>query len=174
MEKQGVMIAADTIRFERRLKGSVKKVWSFLTESDKRGKWLATGEMELFEGGKVNLHFFHQDLSPLAGSPPEKYKNMASGHHFTGTVLKINPPHLLSFTWEDQSEVTFELTEEGETVLLTVIHRKLAANKDVRLSVAGGWHTHLDILIACLEGTTPPNFWSTDARMEEYYATIIN
>jgi len=174
MEKHGVMIAADTIRFERRLKGSLEKVWSFLTESDKRGKWLATGEMELFEGGKVHLQFFHQDLSPLAGSPPEKYKNMASGHHFTGTVLRIDPPRLLSFTWEDQSEVTFELTEEGDTVLLTVNHRKLSVNKDVRISVAGGWHTHLDILIAVLEGATPPNFWNAHTRMEEYYATILH
>ncbi|HMI59721.1 MAG TPA: SRPBCC family protein [Puia sp.] len=174
MENQGVFIAPGTIRFERKLSGSIEKVWSYLTESDKRGKWLAKGEMEMFEGGKVNLHFFHQDLSPIAGSPPEKYKDMASGHSFTGRVLKINPPYLLSFTWEDQSEVTFELEEAGNAVLLILTHRKLSENKDVQVSVAGGWHTHLDILIASLREEIPPNFWSTHARMEELYSTFIN
>lgn len=168
-----MMISPDTIRFERRLNGSIEKVWSYLTESEKRGKWLATGEMELFEGGKVDLHFFHQDLSPIAGPPPEKYKHIEAGHGFTGKILKINPPYLLSFTWQDQSEVTIELEETGKTVLLTLTHRKLADNKDMRIAMSGGWHTHLDILIACLQGEIPPNFWNTHTRMEELYAANL-
>jgi uncharacterized protein YndB with AHSA1/START domain len=173
MEKQGILTAPDTIRFERNLNGSLEKVWSYLTESDKRGKWLASGEMELFEGGKVELHFFHRDLSPIAGSPPEKYKGIEAGHHFTGKVLRVDPPHLLTLLWEDHSEVTFELEEADNTVLLILTHRKLSDNKEMRLSMAGGWHTHLDILIANLRGETPPNFWSTHARMEEVYAAIF-
>jgi uncharacterized protein YndB with AHSA1/START domain len=43
MEKQGILMARDAIRFERSLNGSLEKVWSYVTESDKRGKWLATG-----------------------------------------------------------------------------------------------------------------------------------
>ena len=172
MEKQGIMTGPDTIRFERMLNGSLEKVWSYLTESDKRGKWLATGEMELFEGGKVDLYYLHSQLSPIAGSPPEKYKHLASGHHFTGKVLKVNPPHLLSFTWSDQSEVSFELEEVGNAVLLIVTHRKLADNKATRISLSSGWHTHLDILIANLDGEIPPNFWSSYTRMEELYSAV--
>lgn len=172
MEKQGIMTGPDTIRFERILNGSLEKVWSYLTESDKRGKWLATGEMELFEGGKVDLYYLHSQLSPIAGSPPEKYKHLASGHHFTGKVLKVNPPHLLSFTWSDQSEVIFELEEVGNAVLLIVTHRKLADNKATRISLSSGWHTHLDILIANLDGEIPPNFWSSYTQMEELYSAI--
>ncbi len=170
MEKQGTMTGPDTIRFERRLNGSLEKVWSYLTESDKRGKWLATGEMELFEGGKVALHYLHSQLSPIAGSPPEKYQHLASGHHFTGKVLKVDPPHFLSFTWADGSEVSFELEAAGNTVLLIVTHRKLADNKDMRISLSAGWHTHLDILIASLNGEIPPNFWSAHAQMEALYS----
>jgi len=173
MEKQGMIVAPDTIRFERSLNGSIAKVWSYLTESDKRGKWLATGEMELFEGGRVDLHFFHQDLSPIEGLPPEKYKHIASGFGFTGKMLKVNPPYLLSFTWQDQSEVTIELAEVGKKVLLTLTHSKLSDNKEARVAMAGGWHAHLDILIACLHEKTSPNFWTTHARMEELYATIV-
>ena len=173
MEKQGMFTAPDTIRFERRLNGSLEKVWSYLTESDKRGKWLATGEMELFEGGKVDLHYLHSQLSPIAGSPPEKYKHLESGHGFTGKVLKVNPPYFLSFTWADQSVVSFELEEAGNAVLLIVTHRKLTDNKEMRLGLSAGWHTHLDILIASLDGETPPNFWSAHTRMEELYSTAI-
>jgi uncharacterized protein YndB with AHSA1/START domain len=168
MEKKGTLLAPDTIRFERRLNASLEEVWAWLTESDKRGRWLAKGEMQLVTGGRVDLHFHHNDLSPLPGPPPGKYKDMDAGHHFTGKILEVDPPHLLSFTWEGGSEVTFVLTQSGDAVLLTVTHRLLPA--DAQASVLGGWHTHLDILMAVLRGQTPPNFWIRHAELEKEYA----
>lgn len=168
------MINADTLRFERRLRGPVERVWAYLTESEKRGKWLARGEMELFVGGKVDMQFCHKDLSPEPGGPPEKYKAMENGHYFAGVILKINPPYLLSYTWEGNTEVTFELEEQGQEVLLVLTHRKLPVNPEVRTSVLGGWHTHTDILIANLSGETPPNFWRRFGNMEETYRSQLN
>ncbi|MEZ2443518.1 SRPBCC family protein [Chitinophaga sp. RCC_12] len=172
MEKTGQILSPGTIRFERNLPGPIEKVWAYLTESEKRGKWLASGEMELFEGGKVHLHFLHQELSPLPDNIPEKYRDMKDGHHFTGTVLKVESPRLLAFTWEGGSEVTMELAEKDDRVLLTLTHRKLADDVKTRSSVGGGWHTHLDILIANLEGVTPPPFWSTHTRLAALYADM--
>jgi uncharacterized protein YndB with AHSA1/START domain len=172
MQSLGKMIEADTLRFERKLRGPIDRVWAYLTESEKRGKWLASGEMELVEGGKVNLRFLHSELSPEAGSPPEKYKALEGGHSFTGTILRVEAPKLLSFTWEGDSFVTFELEDLVETVLLTVTHRKLPTDPGVRVSVLGGWHTHLDILGANLDGKTPPNFWILDSLMEEQYSRV--
>lgn len=169
MASLGKMITPDTLYFERRLPGPLERVWAFLTESEKRGKWLATGEMELFEGGKVNLLFHHSDLSPEAGAPPEKFRAMEAGHSFTGKVLKIDPPHLLSFTWEGGSEVTFELERDGEEVVLLLTHRKLPADAATRGNNTTGWHTHLDILTARFTGQTPPNFWRQWALVEERY-----
>jgi uncharacterized protein YndB with AHSA1/START domain len=40
-------VAADTVRLERLLPGPLERAWSFLTESDKRARWLAGGEWEL-------------------------------------------------------------------------------------------------------------------------------
>jgi uncharacterized protein YndB with AHSA1/START domain len=168
------MIAPDTLRFERKLKGPIERVWAYLTESEKRGKWLAKGEMELVAGGKVSLNFLHSELSPEAGSPPEKYKAMENGHSFTGTVLRVEAPRLLSFTWEGGTLVTFELEPLGDEVLLIVTHRKLPASAGARISVLGGWHTHLHILQADLEGRTPPNFWKFDSQMEERYGKRQN
>jgi uncharacterized protein YndB with AHSA1/START domain len=170
MKNKGAIIAPGTVRFERRFNAPVYEMWSWLTESEKRGKWLAKGEMELFEGGMVNLQFLHSELSPLPGGPPEKYKAMESGHAFTGKMLKIDPPHLLSFTWDGGSEVTFELKASGKDTLLTITHRLLPTDKDARSSVLGGWHTHLDILAARLRGEIPPNFWALHTALESDYA----
>ncbi|HLZ87027.1 MAG TPA: SRPBCC family protein [Puia sp.] len=172
MESLGKMLAPDTLRFERTLRGPIERVWAYLTESEKRGKWLAKGEMELFEGGKVNLYFLHNELSPEAWDIPEKFKGMEGGHGFTGTVLRVNPPHLLSFTWEGDSEVTFELHETDDAVLLQLTHRKLPTDQASRLSVLGGWHTHLDILVANFSEVVPPNFWQRYTKMEEVYRKI--
>ena len=47
MDKYGVVIAPNTIRFERLLPGPIERVWAYLTESEKRAKWLASGAMDL-------------------------------------------------------------------------------------------------------------------------------
>jgi uncharacterized protein YndB with AHSA1/START domain len=168
MESKGKMIQPGTLRFERLLRGPIERVWAYLTESDKRGKWLARGEMELVEGGKANLFFLHSELSPEPGSPPDKYKSMESGHGTTETILRVDAPHLLSFTFEG-GEVTIELSRKDQDVLLVLTHRQLPTDPESRISVLGGWHTHLDILIANLNGETPPNFWKRDAEMEAAY-----
>jgi hypothetical protein len=40
-------------------------------------------------------------------------------------------------------------------------------------SVAGGWHTHLGILVDHLNGRTPQPFWTTHARLEAEYERRI-
>ena len=173
-DRYGKIIGPGKIRFQRILPGPIEKIWAYLTESEMRGKWLAKGDMELFEGGKVNLHFLHKELSPLKESPPEKYKGMELGHSFTGKILRINPPHLLAFTWEGHSEVTFELEEIGSKVILILTHTKLAQNFITQSSVAGGWHTHLDILEASSREDIPPGFWTKHAKLEEEYTRILS
>jgi hypothetical protein len=41
------------------------------------------------------------------------------------------------------------------------------------LSVAGGWHTHLGILVDQINGRVPRPFWSTHARLEREYERRI-
>lgn len=173
MNNYGKLIAPGVIRFERNLPGPIEKVWAYLTESEKRGKWLAKGEMELFEGGAVNLYFVHKELSPVPDSPPEKYKDMPEVHHQKGTILKVNAPYLLSFTWGDQSEVTFELSEtDNQRVKLIITHRNLNRAAQL-LSTASGWHCHVEVLIASLEGTTGPAFWKRHTELEDAYSKLL-
>ena len=167
----GTIVDANTVRFERLLPGPIERVWAFLTESEKRGKWFASGELELRVGGKVTLFFRHADLSPYNETPPDKYKQFANGVESTGLIMACEPPRLLSFIWGDKpddSVVTFELTPRGNDVLLVLTHRRLR-DRDEMINVAGGWHSHLSVLADHLYGRTPQHFWPMVTKWEAEY-----
>jgi uncharacterized protein YndB with AHSA1/START domain len=167
----GVVPEARTLRLQRLLPGPIERVWAYLTESEKRGKWLARGPMELRVGGRVELNFRNAELSPHKETPPDRYKDRGAGS-LRGRITLCDPPRLLSYTWNEDSgapsEVTFELTPQDADVLLVLTHRRLG-DRTAMLSVAGGWHTHLGILIDHLNGREPRPFWSTYARLEAEY-----
>jgi uncharacterized protein YndB with AHSA1/START domain len=176
MSEFGVVTAARTVCIRRVLPGPVERVWAYLTESEKRGRWLASGPMELRVGGRVELNFRNAELTPHVEQRPEKYKKYEDGASVHGRITRCDPPRLLSYTWSGEpgadSEVTFELTPQGEDVLLVLTHRRLG-NRATMVSVAGGWHTHLGILIDHLEGREPRPFWSTYARLEAEYESRL-
>lgn len=167
MSEFGVVTAARTLRIRRVLPGPIERVWAYLTESDKRGRWLATGPMELRVGGRVELTFRNTELSAHAEPPPDKYRKY-EGASFEGRVTRCEPPHLLSYTWGEGSEVTFELSPQGEGVLLVLTHRRLP-DRTAMVMVGSGWHAHLAILLDHLSGQEPRPFWSTHARLEAEY-----
>jgi uncharacterized protein YndB with AHSA1/START domain len=103
MNKYGVVTEPGTIRFERLLPGPVERVWAYLTESRKKGKWLAAGDVEPRVGGKVDLHFEHRKLSKHDDPIPEKYRHMEEGTYVTGRVTHYDPPRVLSYTWGEET-----------------------------------------------------------------------
>lgn len=176
MADYGVVTGAGEVRFERLLPGPIERVWSYLTDSDKRGLWLASGPMELRVGGRVELHFRHAHLSGEVEPTQARYRQHDSGATNHGHVTRCDPPRLLSYTWPEGegpgSEVTFELTPHEERVRLVLTHRRLAGRASMR-SVAGGWHTHLGILLDRLHGREPRPFWSAYAKLEQAYEERI-
>ena len=42
----GALTEPATLTIERLLPGPIERIWSYLTESDMRSKWLASGSME--------------------------------------------------------------------------------------------------------------------------------
>ena len=163
----GVVPEARTLRMRRVLPGPIERVWAYLTESEKRGRWLASGPMELHVGGRVQLTFRNSDLSAQAEPPPDKYKEYEETG-FEGRVTRCDPPRLLSYTWGSGSEVTFELSPQGDDVLLVLTHRRLP-DRTAMVTVGSGWHAHLAILLDHLNGREPRPFWSTHARLEAEY-----
>jgi len=172
MDDYGVVPETGTVRFERVLPGPIERVWAYLTESEKRGTWLASGPMDLRVGGRVDLRFRHADLPSPAEPTPERSQNDEGEDRVSGRITRCDPPHLLSYTWReeagDESEVTFELTPHGEEVRLVLTHRRLG-DRAAMVSVAGGWHTHLGLLADRLNGLAPRPFWATHAHVEAQY-----
>jgi uncharacterized protein YndB with AHSA1/START domain len=173
MDTYGKITAPNTIRFERLLPGPIERVWAYLTESEKRSKWLASGAMDLHVGGKTELFWLHSTLDAAPSETPEKY---AQGHKMVAKITRCEPPNLLGFSWgaraEAMSEVVFELSEMGKDVLLILTHHRLPDRKDL-LGVSGGWHSHLDILVEHLNGRTAPAFWAMhDVLNAEYVVRL--
>lgn len=172
MSDYGVLTAPDTLRIERLLPGSIERVWQYLTDSEKRTKWLASGHVEQSVGGKVEHTFRNSTLSPENDIPPPKYSSCAGDVPMLGKVTACEPLRLLSYIWNagsaEESEVSFELVQLQDQVKLTVTHRRLN-NPNTLLSVSAGWHTHLNILRDVLSNKTPPGFWKVHSKLEKEY-----
>jgi hypothetical protein len=50
LDAYGVLTEPMTLQIQRRLPGPIERVWAYLTESNLRRQWLASGEMELKVG----------------------------------------------------------------------------------------------------------------------------
>lgn len=161
----GVSPAPATVRIQRMLPGPIERIWAYLTESELRGQWLATGGMDLRVGGKVELVWRNDELSGRAADRPA---DMPEEDRLQSTVLRLDPPRLLAFGWDGGSEVSFELEPQGGEVLLTVTHSKLPT-RSMMLGVSAGWHAHLDVLAARARGTEPPPFWKTWLELKAAY-----
>jgi len=161
-----------TLRFERLLPAPIERVWSYLADSDKRAQWLASGEMEPRAGSPLKLKFRHSSLSPKTAPIPEPYTNMEEGQVTEHTVTRCEPPRLLSWSWgsgkDGPSEVTFELTAEGDKVRLVLTHRRLRDRKAM-LAVGPGWHSHLAVLVSRMQGREPEAFWATFTETRAQY-----
>jgi uncharacterized protein YndB with AHSA1/START domain len=167
--------APGEIRIMRTLPGPIERLWQYLTDPVKRSRWFAGGPMELRAGGKMELLFRHKDIAP-GETPPAQYAEMhESGWKMPGTVLRCEPPRVLSYTFDENSDVTFELIpqdKEDKSVLLILTHRARGDDVNSLTGYASGWHTHFAILIALLEQTTPPPFWSTHGRLKAEYEKV--
>jgi uncharacterized protein YndB with AHSA1/START domain len=167
----GEISEAGAIRFERLLPGPIERVWEYLVDSEKRGRWLASGPMDVRAGGEFEYVWRNSELTGHDDPTPEKYAGYAE-HRMKGHVIEADPPHRLVHSFdeygESPNEVTIELAEKGDKVLLTLTHRRLSGRAGM-LSVGSGWHTHLDVLQARLEGRDPPPFWKSHERIEQEY-----
>ena len=162
----GELIAPMTVRLERMLPGPVERVWSYLADSELRGRWLATGDLPQQPGGKVELVWRNDDLS---GRQEQRPADVPAERRMACEVIRAEPPRLLVLGWgAGGSEVTFELEPKGPEVKLTVTHRRLPDRGNL-LGVSAGWHAHLDILAGVLRGGELPLFWANWTRLRGEY-----
>jgi uncharacterized protein YndB with AHSA1/START domain len=166
VEGYGELTDSETFRIERLLPGPIERVWSYITDPEKRQKWFGGGPMEVRTDGRVELQFRFSELSSET-TPAEQEDSC----EVAGLVTQCEPPRLLSYTWgteADASEVSLDLEARGEQVLLVITHRRLK-NREMAVKVASGWHTHLEFLCDHLNNREPRPFWTTKTHLESEY-----
>jgi uncharacterized protein YndB with AHSA1/START domain len=167
------------IRFVRILPGPIERVWEYLYDGDKRGRWFASGPLPGKVGETFHMQFKHGNLSPHQVEPPEKMREIdRNGHGSTNVLLACEPPHRLVFTFGGEKdparvpEVEFVLKTEGDPkdnkVRLTLTHTRIPDRGNM-VGVSGGWHAHLDVLEYRLRDETPPAFWDIWRRYDGVY-----
>jgi uncharacterized protein YndB with AHSA1/START domain len=123
-------------RLERLFEHDRNVIWSMLTERQALVQWLAPGSIELRMGGAVHIDFAD------------------SGTAIESTVLQLDPPHLLAYSWSSGNEPErplrweLDVVEEGTQLVLTM---RLPTTEDVAKACAG-FDAHLEMLAAALEG----------------------
>ena len=68
-----VPLNADTVRLERLLPGPAERVWRYLTDSELRRTWLASGEMTPEAGSDFELVWRNDELTDPPGRKPEGF-----------------------------------------------------------------------------------------------------
>jgi uncharacterized protein YndB with AHSA1/START domain len=165
LDAYGVLTEPATLKIQRLLPGPIERVWAYLTESDLRRQWLASGPMEMKVGAPVELVWRNDELTDPPGQRPSGFPEE---HRMQSRITELDPPRKLAITWGSTGGVSFELEPQGDDVLLTVIHRRVP-DRSVLLNVSAGWHMHLDILAARLAGQEPETFWDGWARLKNAY-----
>lgn len=165
----GSLIEPTTLQIQRLLPGPIERVWSYLTQSDLRRQWLASGDMEEKAGAAFELTWRNDELSKLPSQRPDGF---GKEHSMKSKVLVCEPPHKLAYTWGENGSVTFDLKPTGKKVLLTLTHRRLD-ERGSRLMVGAGWHAHLDTLADRLEAREPGPFWDRWTALRAEYDTRL-
>lgn len=174
----GQVLESGAVRFRRLLPGPVERVWSYITEPEKRAVWLASGSMELRVGGRVVLNFHNALLAPAGEPVPEWLQPYSGPLTQRGRITQLDPPQLLAMTWGEAedgspaSEVVFELTPQGRDVLLVLTHRRLTSGTE-GLMVSCGWHVHMGVLVARLKGDPQPAYWGRFDQVQAHYKTLF-
>jgi uncharacterized protein YndB with AHSA1/START domain len=164
-DMRGTVTDANTLRMQRRLPGPIERVWAYLSDSDLRRQWLASGTMSLQPGATFELVWRNDELSGSAAERPEGFSAVSRA---TCQFVEVEPPRRMRYIWPGVGEVSIELEPVGHDVMLTLTHRQLEGERLI-LNVCAGWHAHLELLIAHLEGTKPPSLWSAWKRHRTDY-----
>jgi len=165
MDAYGALIEPTTLQIQRVLPGPIERVWAYLTKSDLRKQWLASGDMTLEVGAPFTLTWRNEELNTPRGKRPEGHDEV---HSSTNTILEVMPPKRLVITFGASGHVAFDLETRGDKVLLTLTHSRIP-DRGTLLSVSSGWHAHLDILGGKMNGEDGPDFWTHWAKLRAEY-----
>jgi uncharacterized protein YndB with AHSA1/START domain len=169
LDAYGELIEPATLKIQRLLPGSVERCWAYLTESELRRQWLAAGQMEMKVDAPFELVWRNDELNETPSKRPDGFPEE---DRMQSRITEVDPGRTLSFAWGKDGEVTFMLKEVGANTLLTIVHRRISDRPNM-LGISAGWHMHLDVMAAKLNGRKPDDFWSGWQRLRTEYESRI-
>lgn len=138
--------ARPAVRVERRYDHPVERVWSAVTTPEHLARWFpAEAEIELEPGGRIRFGGFEDEA-------------------VSGTVLEVDPPRRLSFTWGGD-RLDFELRAEGDRTVFSLTQH--FDDRGGAASLATGWEMCLAGLSDVLAGAEPVPSGDVLERHEE-------
>jgi len=167
-ERLGILAPDKSLRLQRRLPGPIERVWAYLTDSELRSQWLASGTMPLQAGASFELVWRNDELSASADERPDGF---SAESRAVCQFIEVDPPRRMRYIWPGVGEVTMELEPVGKEVMLTLTHSQLMGERLI-LNVSAGWHAHLALLVARLENTAAPSLWATWKRVRREYEEL--
>lgn len=169
MTDEAHLTAPATLEIFRSLPAPPERVWQYLTDPELRQQWFCAGATGTAAGEEFVMDFDHSRLSTSA--PPDD-AGCGDPVVMKGTILKITPPHELSYGWPDEhgghTVVTIRLSAEGSSTRLHLQHSKLD-NPGFRSAASAGWHAHLDLLCDLVDGVPTRDFWQHYATLKQHY-----
>lgn len=147
------------LRYVRRLKAPIERVWAAITIPERIADWFATADVqiEMRLGGAYRLRF---------GS---------EGPYAEGEITAFDPPRLLEHTWPDPPQppgrVRYELEVDGDGCVLRFASLGVPAPY---IGSLAGWHIFLDAIEPSIGGV--PVEWTMEAEnaLMEVYKTRLS
>jgi uncharacterized protein YndB with AHSA1/START domain len=135
-----IHLSGRTLEKELFINATPQRVFQALTEPAELERWFVQkAEVDLRPGGAIRFEW-----------APDAVE--------MGTILVLEPPYRLSYSWGALSPgpttITFELTAENEGTRLRLIHTGIGEGEDwdsYYTAVSSGWSVHLNNLAAWLE-----------------------
>ena len=147
------------LRFQRRFRHPVERVWAALTEPEQLKTWLAEAEIDLRKGGSVMLRWQNaeaaEEVRKEAGIEDEDNPSVLHG-----TITELDSPRLLEWEGDIHGTLRWELRPDGDGTILTFTSTMEELEERYKTMNLAGWHIHFDLLERALEGK--PFDWKTD------------
>jgi uncharacterized protein YndB with AHSA1/START domain len=138
------------VRFVRRLRHPLEKVWRAVTEPEHMQPW-----------------FPDEMVGERRAGAPLKFVNEQMDATYEGEMLVFEPMSAMEVQWGPTNRLRFELQADGDATVLTVVETLGELGEAAR--DGAGWHECLDRLEAALDGTEAPAFGTVWARVHPAY-----
>ncbi|TAH39714.1 MAG: SRPBCC domain-containing protein [Planctomycetota bacterium] len=132
--------APDALQFTSTIPARQEHVFAGLTRPDLLKLWMSLA----WTGCSVTAAYFNLTV-PAGEFRIESEEKSGKRHYVTGRILDVEPPRLISFTWDadwvrgEASLVTLRLAPAGGGTRLSIEHSGLGGGTQAREQHLAGW-----------------------------------